>query len=47
MANSLVAGVEHAENILLRGIVKNIVPNNFASYVIITSFADVIYHKFV
>ena len=41
MAYSLVAGVEHAENILFRGIVEKIVPNKFASYVIITLLADV------
>ena len=41
MAYSLVAEVEHAENILFRGIVKKIVPNKFAPYVIITLLADV------
>ena len=35
-AYSLVAGVEHAENILFLGIVKKIVPNKFASYDFIT-----------
>ena len=41
MANTLAAGVEHAENILFRGILRKIVPNKFASYVIITLLADV------
>ena len=41
MANPLAAGVEHVENILFCGILKKIVPNKFASYVIITLLADV------
>ena len=41
MANPLVVGVEHAENILFCGIWKKTVPNKFASYVIITLLSDV------
>ena len=41
MVNTLVAGVEHAENILFHDILKKIVPNKFASIVTITLFADV------
>ena len=40
-ANPLMAGVEHAENILFRGILKKIVRNEFASYVMISLLPDV------
>ena len=39
-ANPRTVGVEHAENILFCDILKEIVPNKFASYVFITLLAD-------